>query len=102
MVDLILRPVGLPITDETLERADEIEVQAVGMRVMSLEDVLVTKIFALDEQALDYKALLDVARPVREQVDWKTVRARTVESPYAAAFFTLVEGLGIVEPPSGG
>jgi predicted nucleotidyltransferase len=102
MVDLIFRPVGLPITDETLERADEIEVQAVGMRVMSLEDVLVTKIFALDEQALDYKALLDVARPVREQVDWDDVRARTGESPYAAAFFTLVEGLGIVEPRSGG
>ena len=33
---------------------------------------------------------------------WDDVRARTVESPYAAAFFTLVEGLGIVEPPSGG
>jgi predicted nucleotidyltransferase len=103
MIDLIFRPVGLPITDETFARADEIEVQAIGMRVMALEDVLVTKLLALDERSLDYKTLLEIARPVREQVDWDDVRARTSESPYAAAFFSLVEGLGIVEAaPSGG
>jgi predicted nucleotidyltransferase len=103
MIDLIFRPVGLPITDETLARADELEVQAVGMRVMALEDVLVTKLLALDEQELDYKALLETVRPVREQIDWGNLRARTAGSPYAAAFFTLVEELGIVErDPSGG
>jgi predicted nucleotidyltransferase len=103
MIDLIFRPVGLPITDETFARADEIEVQAIAMRVMALEDVLVTKLLALDERSLDYKTLLEIARPVREQVDWGDVRSRTAESPYAAAFFSLVEGLGIVErDPSGG
>jgi hypothetical protein len=102
MLDLIFEPVGLPITDETFERADEIEVEAVGMHVMALEDVLVTKLLALDEQALDYKSLLQMARPVREQVDWDEVRARTADSPYAAAFFTLVERLGVVESPSSG
>jgi Nucleotidyl transferase of unknown function (DUF2204) len=103
MIDLIFRPVGLPITDETLARAVELEVQAVGMRVMALEDVLVTKLLALDEQELDYKALLETVRPVREQIDWGNLRARTAGSPYAAAFFTLVEELGIVErDPSGG
>jgi predicted nucleotidyltransferase len=102
MVDLIFEPVGLPITDATFERADEIEVEAVAMKVLSLEDVLVTKLLALDEQALDYKSLLQLARPVREQVDWDDVRARTGGSPYAAAFFTLVEGLGVVESPRSG
>jgi predicted nucleotidyltransferase len=102
MVDLIFEPVGLPITDETLGRADEIEVEAVGMKVMALEDVLVTKLLALDEQALDYKSLLQMTRPIREQVDWAEVRARTAGSPYAAAFFTLVEGLGVVESPRSG
>lgn len=102
MVDLIFEPVGLPITDDTFERADEIEVEAVAMKVMSLEDVLVTKLLALDEQALDYKSLVKMARPVREQVDWDDVRARTGGSPYAAAFFTLVEGLGVVESPRSG
>ena len=102
LVDLIFRPVGLPVTDDTLERADEIEVEAVGMRVLALEDLLVTKLLALDEQALDLKPLLQIARPLREQVDWEGVRARTAESPYAAAFFTLAEGLGIVEPARSG
>src|SRR6266545_4138683 len=68
MIDLIFEPVGLPITDETFERAEEIEVEAVRMQVMSLEDVLVTKLLALDEQTLDYRSLLQIARPVREQV----------------------------------
>ena len=102
MVDLIFEPVGLPITDETLERADFIEVEAVGMRVMALEDILVTKLLALDEQALDYQSLVQMARPVREQVDWDEIRRRTAVSPYAAAFFTLVEGLGVVESPRSG
>jgi predicted nucleotidyltransferase len=102
LVDLIFEPVGLPITDEAFERADEIEVEAVAMKVMSLEDVLVTKLLALDEQALDYRSLLQMARPVREQVDWDDVRARTSGSPHAAAFFTLVEGLGVVESPRSG
>ena len=96
MVDLIFRPVGLPIDDRAFERADEIEVQAVAMLVMALEDVLVTKLLALDEQELEYKPLLEIARPVREQVDWQDVRERTADSPYAAAFFTLVEELGII------
>jgi predicted nucleotidyltransferase len=102
MVDLIFEPVGLPITDETFERADDVEVEAVGMKVMALEDVLVTKLLALDEQALDYKSLLQMARPIREQVNWADVRARTADSPYAAAFFALVEGLGVVESPRSG
>jgi predicted nucleotidyltransferase len=101
MVDLIFQPVGLPIADEALERADDLEVEAVRMRVMALEDVFVTKLRALDEQTLDYKGLVQMARPVREQVDWDAVRERTESSPYAAAFFALVEGLGIVESGRG-
>ena len=96
MVDLIFEPVGAPVGDDLFARAAELEVVAVPMSVMSLEDILVTKLLALDEQALDYKSLLQIARPVREQVDWDDVRARTSQSPYAAAFFTLVQGLGIV------
>jgi hypothetical protein len=103
LLDLIYRPVGLEITDEILARADDLEVHALPMRVMALDDVVVTKLLALDEQSLDYLGVLQVVRPVREQVDWAEVRSRTAESPYAAAFFTLAEGLDIVErEPSGG
>ena len=72
------------------------------MRVMRLDDVFVAKLLALDEQNLDYKSLLEMARPVREQVDWEEVRDRTAESPYAMTFFTLVEGLDVVQPAAGG
>jgi predicted nucleotidyltransferase len=102
LVDLIFHPSGFPITDDVLERSEEMEVAAVRMRVMSLEDLLVAKLNALDEHHLEYESLLQIARPLREQIDWDDVRARTEGSPYARAFFTLVEGLGIAEPPRSG
>jgi hypothetical protein len=69
---------------------------------MTLEDVFVTKLLALDERSLDYAPALEMARPVREQVDWADVRRRTAESPFAKAFFTLIEELGIVTPRPAG
>ena len=102
LVDLIFEPMGIPVTERLIERSEVLEVAAVSMRVMTLEDVLVTKLLALDEHALDYDPLVQIARPLREQVDWKAVRERTADSPYAAAFFTLVEELGIVESPRKG
>jgi predicted nucleotidyltransferase len=98
MVDLIFEPSGGPIEEAVFERAEELNVYAVPMRVMSLEDLFVTKLTALREHELDYESVVQMARPVREQVDWEDVRERTGESPYAAAFFTLVEELGIVSP----
>jgi hypothetical protein len=99
LVDLIFAPSGLEIDDDVLARAEELEVAAVGMRVMALEDALLTKLCALGEHQLDYEPLLQTARSLREQVDWEQVRSRTASSPYARAFFTLVEGLGVVDPP---
>lgn len=98
LVDLIFHPTGIEITDEVFERGEELEVVATRMRVMALEDVFVAKLLVLDEHNLDYESLLEMARPVREQVDWDAVRRSTADSPYANAFFTLVEGLGVVEP----
>lgn len=98
LVDLIFEPSGLEIDDEVLARGENLEVAAVEMRVMSLEDALVTKLCALGEHALDYEPLLQTARSLREQVDWDELRRRTAGNPYARAFFVLVEGLGVVEP----
>jgi hypothetical protein len=95
MVDIIFSPVGVAITDEVLARAEMLEVEAQPMLVMTLDDVLVTKLLALDENSLDYKPVLQIARSLREQVDWDFVRGRTAGSAYAAAFFTLVEELGV-------
>jgi hypothetical protein len=99
MIDLIFRPRGLPMTDEVIERGDAMEVLALPIRVMALEDVIATKLLSLDEHYLDYSGLLAMTRALREQIDWDGVRARTAESPYAKAFFTMVEELGIAPAP---
>jgi hypothetical protein len=97
LVDLIFKPVGQPVDETLFERAEELEVNAVPMLVMGVDDVLVTKLKALDEHELDYERALEFARALREQIDWADVRERTDGSPYAKAFFTMVEELGIVE-----
>ncbi|MBW3592756.1 MAG: nucleotidyltransferase [Actinobacteria bacterium] len=102
LVDVIFEPASGPVTDEMLARGEEREVLATPMRVMALEDVMVTKLMAMNETHLDFSGSLEIARPLREQVDWEDVRERTRESPYAKAFFTLVEELGIVESASVG
>jgi hypothetical protein len=95
LVDIIFKPSGVEITDEVLERAEVIPLMAVGTPVMALEDVLVTMLMALSEHSLDYTRLLAIARSLREQIDFPRLRARTSESPYAKAFFTLVQEAGV-------
>jgi predicted nucleotidyltransferase len=95
MVDLIYAPTGLTIDDAFLDRAEPLEVHAVQMRVMSANDVLVAKLLAMREHQVDYDQVLELARTVREQIDWDEVRERTSGSPFAKAFFTLVDELGV-------
>jgi hypothetical protein len=96
MVDLIFEAAGLPITDEVFARGNRLSVGAMSMPVMALEDVLTTKLTAMNERSLDYEHVVQIARSLREQIDWDAVRDRTADSPYAAPFFTLVDRLGIV------
>jgi hypothetical protein len=98
LVDLIFDPVDGSVTDEHFERGEVLEVQALRIGVASLEDVMVSKLLALTEQEPDYASVLELARSLREQVDWNDVRTRTESSALAKAFFTLVEELGVVEP----
>jgi predicted nucleotidyltransferase len=95
MVDLIYEPTGLEVDDEFFARADELEVHAVRMPVMRADDVLVAKLLAMREHEVDYEQVLEIARTVREQIDWDEVRERTDGSPYAKAFLTLVDELGV-------
>jgi predicted nucleotidyltransferase len=97
LVDLIYNPSGVKVDDEWLDRAEVLEVSAVRMPVMQAEDVLVTKLLAMREHEIDYDHVLEIARSVREQIDWDEVRKRTDGSPYAKAFFTLVDELGLSE-----
>jgi predicted nucleotidyltransferase len=101
LVDLIYCPKGLPVNDDLIARGEELSVLGMEMRVMALEDVLATKLMALTEHSLRYESLLQIARALREQIDWAAVRARTDSSPFARAFFTLAEGLDIVPAAPG-
>jgi predicted nucleotidyltransferase len=96
MIDLIFDPKGGPIHEGLLERAEELEVEAVRMPVMRLEDVMVTKLLALREHEVDYESVLEIARSLREQIDWDDVRERTTDSPYARAFFFLAGELEVL------
>ena len=100
LIDLIHGPKALEVTDEVIERGEEISVLAMDMRVMALEDVLSTKLLSLSEHRLDYSGALRIARALREQIDWEALRERTRDSPYAKAFFVLVEELGIAPEPA--
>jgi hypothetical protein len=100
LIDLIYCPKGLPVDDDLIARGEELSVLGMDIRVMALEDVMATKLLALTEHSLRYEGLLQIARALREQIDWPVVRARTADSPFARAFFVLAEGLGIV-PESG-
>jgi hypothetical protein len=97
LVDLIFRPAGGEVDADLFQRATELEVSALAMLVASADDLLATKLLALTEQNPDYRAILEIARALREQVDWDRVEEWTSSSPFARAFFTMAEGLGIVE-----
>jgi hypothetical protein len=96
LIDLIFHPKGLQIDDAAFDRGEVLDVFAIPTRVMSLEDMVCTKLHVLEEHTLDLEPLLQIARSLRERIDWEQVRARTADSPFAKAFFTLVEELGIV------
>lgn len=96
MIDLIFAPNGKPERVQAfLDRAEDIEVYAITMPVMSVTDVLATKLLTLKEHELDYDSVIEIARTCREQIDWGALRELTAESPYAKAFFTLVDELGL-------
>ena len=86
-----------PVDDALFERAEDLKVFGVLMKVATLEDLMVTKLLALEPNALDYGGSLAIARSLREEIEWESVRERTRESPYANTFFTLIEELGLVE-----
>ena len=76
LVDLIFRPSGGAVDDEMFARATELEVMARTLSVASIDDVLATKVLALNEQAPDFRSVLEIARSLREQVDWDYLRSR--------------------------
>jgi Uncharacterised nucleotidyltransferase len=101
LVDLIYHPMGMVVDDELFERSGRLDVLGVTIPVMQVDDVLTAKLLAMHEHYLDYEPLIDIARSVREQIDWAALRERTRDSPYARAFFVITAGLGISDEEPG-
>ncbi len=95
LVDLIFEPSGMRIDDEAIARGEDLSVMAMNVHVMDLNDILVTKLLALDEHSADYGDLILITRSLREQIDWRHLREATAHSPFAVAFFALADGLEI-------
>jgi hypothetical protein len=96
LVDLIFHPAGGPVDDDYFRRASTLEVSALPIQVAAIDDVLATKVLALSEQNPDFRPVLEIARSLREQIDWDAVRAQVGGEPFGAAFLTLVERLRII------
>jgi Uncharacterised nucleotidyltransferase len=95
LIDLIFQPSGMRIDDEVIARGERLGVMAMDIDVMDLDDILITKLMALDEHSADYGDLILITRSLREQIDWARLREETASSPFAVAFFALADGLDI-------
>jgi hypothetical protein len=98
LIDVIFKPIAVTAKD-IFERSEVLDVVALRLHVISLEDLLVTKLSSIDEHRLDFRSSLIIARALREKVDWADVRQRTQQSPYARAFFALLRELDIIDSP---
>jgi hypothetical protein len=94
-VDVLHRMAGAPVTAQTVERAEELEVLSIRMPVLDATDLVITKLNVLSEHHCDFGALLPSVRAVREQLDWARLRAETAGNDFAAAFCVLADRLGI-------
>jgi hypothetical protein len=66
------------------------------MPVQSATDLMVAKLLVLGEHYCDFARLFPHVRALREQVDWAALRRQVDRSPFARAFLSLCEELGIL------
>lgn len=95
LVDLIYRPIEIPVTDETLRDATVMNVGPISIPVLSATQLMVHKLLTFDQHHCDLSRALPLARSLREKIDWARVAKETEDSPYAAAFLLLVDRLGL-------
>ncbi|WP_406728948.1 nucleotidyltransferase family protein [Streptomyces sp. GD-15H] len=98
-VDIIFELAHRPVSTEMLDRAEELPVESVRMPVLAPTDLLWSLIAAFSEHHVDFGAVLPIARALREKVDWDRVRRDCGDAPMPAAFFFLLERLGVIRAP---
>ena len=74
VIDVLHQLNGTPVTADDIADAEELDVLAIRMPVLSPTHVLTEKLNSLNEHHCDFAALLPAVRAVREQVDWDRLR----------------------------
>ena len=95
VIDVLHRLNGVPVDAGTILSADEFDVLAIRMRVLSPTYVLTEKLNALNEHHCDFASLVPAVRAVREQLDWDRLATATTDNDFAAAFLFLADRLGL-------
>jgi hypothetical protein len=95
VIDVLHRLNGVAVDAGTILAAEEFDVLAIRMRVLSPTQVLTEKLNSLNEHNCDFSAILPGVRAVRERVDWTQLAVGTAENPFASAFLFLADQLGI-------
>ena len=101
MIDVIFQLAGHPDTQAVLDRAEEMNVAAVPMPVLTATDLAISWLASFSEHYADFAATLTCVRPLREQVDWARVRAETDGSAFATAFLVLLSELRVIPHQEG-
>jgi hypothetical protein len=94
-VDLIHSPIGLPITDEVLDRATHAYVAGMPVPCLAPIDMMTTKLLVLAPNDLDYTGVVGRARVLREQFDWDELERRAAGNDVALGFFDIARRLRI-------
>jgi hypothetical protein len=100
LVDVLHRLRGIPVTDELIQTAVEVEVLGIRIPVLPVTPIMEAKLHALSEHYADFAAMLPAVRAVREQLDWEELRSSAEDRPFAEAFLFLTDRLGISAPIS--
>lgn len=95
VIDVLHRLNGTPVSADLIATAEELDVLAIRMPVLSPTQVMTEKLNSLNEHHCDFAALLPATRAVRERIDWGRVRADTADNDFAAAYLVLTDRLGI-------
>lgn len=94
-VDLIHDLVGMPIDDSVFERAVPAYVSAIPILCMAPDDMLSAKLLVCAPSMLDFTSPMQLARELREQIDWQEVERRVQDNACALGFFDVARRLGV-------
>ena len=95
VIDVLHQLNGKPMDADMIASAEELDVLAIRMPVLSPTQVITEKLNSMNEHHCDFAALLPAIRAVRERLDWDRVRADTAGNDFAVAFLVLIDRLGI-------